>query len=70
MGGWLGACIGVFWGVRTVLQMTYYSSSHWRGKPGLTLVHVMLLVLYGGLSMVYLWTTAGSVIAHYLGGCA
>src|SRR6266568_8603379 len=26
---WLAAAIGLFWGIRTVLQIVYYSSSHW-----------------------------------------
>src|SRR5690349_18130796 len=29
---WLAAGIGIFWAIRTVLQVTYYSSSHWRGQ--------------------------------------
>src|SRR5882672_7829172 len=31
---WLAAGIGCFWAIRTVLQVTYYSSSHWRGFFG------------------------------------
>ena len=31
-----------------------YSSSHWRGKAGRTAIHVALLLMYGGLSAVYL----------------
>jgi len=54
---WLALGIGVFWAIRTVLQITYYSSSHWRGQKGRTLVHVMLLIVYGGLAGGYL--TAG-----------
>jgi hypothetical protein len=52
---WLGAGIGVFWAIRTVLQVGYYSSSHWRGQPGRTLAHIGLLVVYGGFAVVYLW---------------
>lgn len=51
---WLAAAIGVFWAIRTVLQVTYYSSSHWRGKPGLTAIHVTLLAVYGGFAACYL----------------
>src|SRR6266550_7340654 len=40
---WLAAGIGSFWAVRTVLQVSYYSSSHWRGKFGRTVIHVLLL---------------------------
>ena len=50
---WLAALVAVFWGFRTVLQMAYYSASHWRGKLGRTAIHVTLLVVYGGMALVY-----------------
>jgi hypothetical protein len=51
---WLAAGIGFFWALRTVLQTTYYSSSHWRGQTGRTAIHIMLLLIYGGFAAVYL----------------
>jgi hypothetical protein len=54
MGRWLTAGIGLFWAIRTVLQMTYYSSSHWRGQPGRTVAHIVLLLVYGGFAATYL----------------
>jgi len=54
---WLAAGIGMFWAVRTVLQVAYYSSSHWRGQAGRTLAHVLLLVMYGSFAAVYLWVS-------------
>ena len=51
---WLAAAIGLFWAVRAVLQVTYYSSSHWRGIPSRTVAHVMLLLVYTGFAVVYL----------------
>lgn len=51
---WLAACIGCFWLFRTFLQVAYYSSSHWRGKAGLTVIHVTCILVYGGMSLVYL----------------
>ena len=63
---WLAASIGVFWGIRTVLQAGYYSSSHWRGQPGRTLAHVGLLMLYGGFAAVYLWAAFGPIIGKPL----
>ena len=51
---WIGASIAAFWGFRTVLQVTYYSSSHWRGQPKRFLAHLTLLTLYGGFTAVYL----------------
>jgi hypothetical protein len=50
---WLTAGIGVFWAIRTVLQVTYYSSSHWHGRQVRTVMHVALLATYGGLALVY-----------------
>jgi hypothetical protein len=56
---WLAAGIGLFWGIRTVLQVIYYSSSHWRGQVGRTIAHVTLLAMYGGMAVVYLWAAFG-----------
>lgn len=56
---WLAGGIGIFWAIRTVLQMTWYSSSHWRGQIGRTAVHVILLLLYGGFSTTYLCAALG-----------
>ena len=53
IGRWLVGGIAVFWGLRTVLQVTYYSATHWRGKPGRTLLHLACLVAYGGLTLIY-----------------
>ena len=52
---WLAAGIGLFWLIRTVLQITYYSSSHWRGQLGRTVAHVTLLALYGAFTVLYVW---------------
>jgi len=52
---WLAASIGGFWAIRTAIQVFYYSSSHWRGLRGPTIVHITLLVIYGAMSAVYLW---------------
>jgi hypothetical protein len=51
---WLAAGIGIFWGFRTVLQIAYYSASHWRGRPARTCIHITLLLMYGGFGLVYL----------------
>jgi hypothetical protein len=56
---WLAAAIGLFWAIRTVLQIAYYSSSHWRGQVWRTIAHVTLLVMYGGMAVVYLWVAFG-----------
>lgn len=57
LGRWMAVSMGTFWLIRTVLQVTYYSSSHWRGLPSRTVIHVVLLCAYGALATVYL--TAG-----------
>ena len=57
---WLAAAIGAFWGIRTVLQITYYSSSHWRGNAGRTWIHAGCLVFYGSLAVTYLLAALGS----------
>jgi hypothetical protein len=51
---WFAGGIGVFWATRTVLQVTYYSSSHWRGNPGRTMAHVILMLVYGSFAATYL----------------
>ena len=53
---WLALCIAVFWGFRTVLQVTYYSSSHWRGQPKRLLAHIVLLALYASFTAIYVVT--------------
>ena len=51
---WLAAGIGLFWALRVVLQVCYYSASHWRGKAGRTAIHVSLLLIYGEFAWAYL----------------
>jgi len=51
---WLAAGIGLFWGLRAILQITYYSTSHWRGNYGRTIAHVVLLFVYGTFAAAYL----------------
>jgi hypothetical protein len=60
LGGWLAAGIGIFWAIRTVLQVAYYSSSHWRGQMARTVIHIALLLLYGGMAAIYLWAAFGT----------
>lgn len=51
---WLAGGIGAFWALRTVLQITYYSTSHWKGRLDRTIIHIVLLLTYGGLAAAYL----------------
>lgn len=54
LSAWLAGAIGVFWAVRSVIQWAYYSPGHWRGNARRTLIHIVLMVSYGGLMSVYL----------------
>lgn len=51
---WLAAGIGFFWALRTVLQVTYYSSSHWKGRTDRTIIHILALATYGGFAAAYI----------------
>jgi hypothetical protein len=53
LGRWLAGSIAAFWGFRTVLQVAYYSSTHWRGQPARFTAHLVLLAVYGGFTLVY-----------------
>ena len=50
---WLAAAIGIFWGIRCVLQWTHYSPDHWRGNPRRTLIHWTLFIGYAAWAAVY-----------------
>ena len=54
LGRWLAAGIGIFWLIRWLMQFFFYDSSHWRGKRAETIVHIVLIFLYGSLAGVYL----------------
>ena len=54
LGRWLVAGIGIFWLIRWLMQLFYYNSSHWRGKRAETIVHIVLIFLYGSFAGVYL----------------
>jgi hypothetical protein len=59
IGRWLAAGIGFFWALRTILQMSYYSNSHWRADPRRALVHITLVLAYGCWAALYLLTAFG-----------
>ena len=50
---WLAGAIALFWGLRTVLQVTYYSRKHWQGRRPQTVAHIMLLLAYAGMTITY-----------------
>ena len=51
---WLAGAIGFFWLVRSAMQWTHYSASHWRGNIGRKLIHWTLFLGYGAMAVVYL----------------
>ena len=53
---WLCGAIGVFWGIRSVMQWTHYSASHWRGNPGRTVIHWLLFFGYSAWAVLYFIT--------------
>lgn len=50
---WLCAAIGIFWGIRSVLQWTHYDPGHWRGIPSRTIIHWTLFFGYAAWATVY-----------------
>ena len=56
---WLAAGIGLFWATRVVLQVTYYSASHWRERPLRTAIHIVILLTYGAMALIYLLAAKG-----------
>ena len=57
---WLAIGIGCFWSVRSVMQWSHYSASHWRGDRLRTLIHWTLFLGYGALGAVYLIAAGGA----------
>lgn len=51
---WFAGAVGLFWGIRCVMQWTTYSASHWRGLPMKTLAHWALFLGYGAFAITYL----------------
>lgn len=56
---WLAIGIGFFWSVRSVMQWSHYSASHWRSDRGRTVIHWTLFLGYGALGAVYLIAAGG-----------
>jgi hypothetical protein len=56
--------IACFWGFRTWLQVGFYSSSHWKGNPLRTWIHIACLLVYGSMTITYFLAAS----KHYLKG--
>lgn len=46
--------LGVFWGIRLVIQFFGYSSKLWRGKAFETFTHVVFTLFWGWLTALFL----------------
>jgi hypothetical protein len=57
---WLAIGIGCFWWVRSVMQWSHYSSSHWRSDRIRTVIHWTLFLGYGALGAVYFVAANGA----------
>ncbi len=57
LANWLAIGIGLFWGIRLVIQWAFYSTTHWQGDRNRTFIHGFITFVYGGWTLVYL--TAG-----------
>lgn len=56
---WFAAGVGLFWGIRCVMQWTHYSASHWRGIPSRTAIHWIIFVSYALFAATYLKAALG-----------
>jgi hypothetical protein len=45
--------IGIFWGVRLVVQFFGYSSKLWRGKAFETTVHIVFVIFWTYLTVIF-----------------
>lgn len=61
MAQWLATAVGLFWAFRAILQIFYYSPSHWRGQLKRTIIHIALLFIYGGMAGIYFYSSARGV---------
>ena len=50
---WFAFSVGLFWGIRCVMQWTHYSASHWRGLAGKTTAHWALFLGYAAFATTY-----------------
>lgn len=56
---WFAAGVGIFWGLRCLMQWTYYSSVHWRGIADRTAIHWILFLSYAAFTATYLAAALG-----------
>lgn len=47
--------LGIFWFIRWLVQFFGYSSLNWKGKRFETSIHILFVLLWGYVSVVFLW---------------
>ena len=47
--------LGIFWGIRLVIQFVGYSPKLWRGKAFETSIHILFSLLWAYATTVFLW---------------
>ena len=45
---------GIFWSLRLVIQFFGYSTTHWKGKPFETTIHIFFALLWAYFSILFL----------------
>lgn len=56
---WFSAGVGMFWGLRCVMQWTHYSAVHWRGIADRTAIHWIVFLSYAAFTITYLKAALG-----------
>ncbi len=56
---WFSTGVGIFWGLRCVMQWTHYSSVHWRGIADRTAIHWIVFLSYSAFAVIYLKAALG-----------
>ncbi|MGV3658537.1 MAG: hypothetical protein ACO1TE_00080 [Prosthecobacter sp.] len=56
---WFSTGVGLFWGLRCVMQWTHYSAVHWRGIADRTAFHWIIFLSYAAFTLTYLKAALG-----------
>lgn len=54
---WFAGGVAIFWTMRVLTQVGYYSSTHWRRHRGKTAIHGTILAGFSALAVTY-WMAA------------
>ena len=53
LGKKLSIFLGVFWGIRAIIQFFGYSSENWKGKKFETVVHILFSIFWVYITVIY-----------------